>query len=506
MTEHQRQAIVDIGSNSIRLVVFGGPPRAPVALFNEKLMAGLGRGVVAGGRLDPANVAAALKSLARFAAMLDLMQPIAVRAVATAAVRDAADGAEFLDRVRALGLPAELLDGDGEAVAAGYGVIAALPEADGLVADLGGGSLELVRVANGEVHERVSLPFGAMRIAAIRAGGTGRLRKALRKAVAEHSWLAACAGKPLYCVGGAWRTLARVQMHLSGWPLAVLGNYTFPAAAARDLKATVREMGPVALAALSGVSSARAIQLDDAAALLAALTAEVAPGSVVISAFGLREGLLYQALTPAQRARDPLVDGVTYAVGSQQQVAGYAEALLAWSDAAFPGEPPADRRLRYAACLLAGTGWASNPAFRAVAGEDLALHGAWVGVDSADRAVMAMALHVGLGGDPDSVPTMLARIAPVARLAQARAWGLAIRLAQRLSGGAPQALAALPLELADDGALVLSVPQSAAALLDPAAERRLDRLGLALERNARIESRPAGAYPPKKRGRTTGRR
>jgi exopolyphosphatase / guanosine-5'-triphosphate,3'-diphosphate pyrophosphatase len=311
VTEHQRQAIVDIGSNSIRLVVFGGPPRAPVALFNEKLMAGLGRGVVAGGRLDPANVAIALKGLARFAAMLDLMQPIAVRAVATAAVRDAADGAEFLDRVRALGLPAELLDGDGEAVAAGYGVIAALPEADGLVADLGGGSLELVRVADGEVHERVSLPFGAMRVAAIRAGGTGRLRKALRKAAADHSWLGSCAGKPLYCVGGAWRTLARVQMHLSGWPLAVLGNYAFPAAAARELKLAVREMGPVALAALSGVSSARALQLDDAAALLAALTAQVAPGSVVISAFGLREGLLYQALTPAQRARDPLIDGVS---------------------------------------------------------------------------------------------------------------------------------------------------------------------------------------------------
>lgn len=487
MSQTQRQAIIDIGSNSIRLVVFGGSPRAPAMLFNEKLMAGLGRGVVAGGRLDPENVALALAGLARFSALLRLMQPDSLRVVATAAVRDASDGAQFLDAVRALGLPAELLDGEAEAVAAGYGVISASPDADGLVADLGGGSLELVRVAGGEVHERVSLPFGAIRVAGIRAGGRGRLRKALRKACTALDWLDAAADRRLYLVGGSWRTLARVHMHLNDWPLPVLGNYAFRADDARVLKVQVREMGTARLLAVPGVSSARVLQLDDAAALLAALAGEVRPAEIVISAFGLREGLLFQQLDARRRRRDPLIEGVLEIVGSQQQTAGYAEALLKWSDGAFPNETSAERRLRHAACLIAGTGWIANPDFRAVAGEDMALHGNWIGVSAADRAVMAMALHVGLGGDPEAPPPILVRLAPPERLERARAWGFAIRLAQRLGGGSPRALDALPLGFAADGALVLRIPAEVAELADGAVERRLARLALALGHKARIE-------------------
>lgn len=483
-----RRAIIDIGSNSIRLVVFGGPPRAPALLFNEKLMAGLGRGVVAGGRLDPANVAMALTGLARFAALIALMQPIDVRVVATAAVREAADGAAFMAAVRDLGLEPELLSGDAEAIAAGYGVICAMPAAEGLVADMGGGSLELVRVGAGIVHERVSLPLGAMRVAAIRAGGTGRLRKALRAALEPLEWVRRCAGQPLYLVGGSWRTLARVHMHLQSWPLPVLGNYSIPTDEARALKPQVRELGTAKMLEIPGVGPSRVLQLDDAAALLAALASEVAPGTVIVSAFGLREGLLYQDLPEAERARDPLIEGVQHIVGGQTQVPGYAEALLTWSDGAFPGEATAERRLRHAACLIAGTGWASNPDFRVIDAEDMALHGSWIGLDAADRAVMAMALHVGLGGDPLAPPAMLARLASPERLDRARAWGFALRLAQRLGGGSPAALARLPLRRDGRDGLVLAIPPGFAALADERVERRLARLALALGCTGTIES------------------
>ena len=487
MSDSVRRAIVDIGSNSIRLVVFGGSPRAPATLFNEKLMAGLGKGVVAGGRLDPDSVALALKGLSRFAALLRLMAPKSVRVVATAAVRDAADGPQFLDAVRALGLNAELLSGDDEACAAGYGVIAGHPGACGLVADMGGGSLELVRVADGQVHERTSLPLGVLRVGAIRAGGRGQLRKALRKAVKELVWLGKVAGQPLYLVGGGWRTLARVHMHRTGWPLPVLDNYHFAVEDARWLKTEVRAAGSARLAALPGVSSSRAPQLADAAALLAALAGEVAPSRIVISSFGLREGLLFQDLSPRARALDPLIEGVRHTVAGQLQVGAYPEALLRWSDAAFPGEPAALRRLRHAACLIAGTGWAANPDFRAIEAEDMALHGDWIGIDAPGRAMMAMALHVGLGGDPDSPPSILPQLAGRGELARGRAWGFALRLAQRISGGAPQALAEVPLAVADDAALVLRVPKSDAALIDAGTERRLVRLALAVDRDARIE-------------------
>lgn len=494
MNAASRHAIVDIGSNSIRLVVFGGSLRAPVVLFNEKLMAGLGRGVIDDGRLDPDSVAQALAGLARFSALIHLMQPLPVRVVATAAVREAADGKQFLAAVRNLGLPAELLNGEDEAVAAGFGVISALPDADGLVADMGGGSLELVRVAKREVHERTSLPLGAMRVASIRATGTGRLRKVVRAKLAELDWIGEVSGKPLYLVGGAWRTLARVHMKIYGWPLPVLGNYTFPAADAPELKAAVREMGTAQLAAIRGVKLARALQLDDAAALLAALVAEAGSSRVVISSFGLREGLLFQALDPATRQLDPLIEGVRHTVEGQLQVPGYSEALLRWCDAIFPGEASSARRLRHAACLLFGTGWASSPDFRALEGEELALHGNWVGVDGPARAEMAMALHVALGGNPEDPPAILGQLASAGHLGRAQGWGLAMRLAQRLSGGSPGVLAALTLSIAPDGALVLGVPRNVAGLVDSAVERRLTRLAVSLGREARIESLADVAY------------
>ncbi len=488
MSNRSRRAVIDIGSNTIRLVVYGGPPSAPVPLFNEKIAAGLGRGVVSAGLIDAESMAAALGGLARFAALTRLMEPIELRVAATAAVRDAANGAEFLARVRELGLEAALLTGEEEANAAGFGVISSNPAATGLVADLGGGSLELVRIGGGEVHERVSLPLGAMRVAAVRAGGSGKLRATVAQLCAHHDWLGKVRGERLFLVGGAWRALARVHMDRDAWPLPVLDNYSFPAAHARDLKAHVRALGLAQLVAIPGVKAARAPQLDDAAALLAALTSVIEPAQVTVSAAGLREGLLFQALTPAQRRKDPLIEGLRYAIGGQLQRSGQDAALLAWSDGAFPGERPEARRLRHAACLIAGTGWASNPEFRALDAEDMALHGSWRGLTHADRAVIAMALHIGLGGDPDNPPALLARLAEPERLERARHWGLALRLAHRIGAGAVQAVEALPLELASDGALVLRLPRRVAALADAGVERRLARLALALDREARIES------------------
>ena len=487
MKQPGRRAIVDIGSNSIRLVVFGGSLRAPIPLFNEKVMAGLGRGVVESGNLAEPDIALALKGLARFAALIRLMKPSDLRVVATAAVRDAANGPDFLDKVRALGLPVEVLSGDDEALIAALGVVSTHPQADGLVADLGGGSLELARVKDGVVSDRLSLPLGVMRVAVIRAGGTGKLRRLMREQLAAHGWINQLAGSRLYLVGGAWRVLARVHMHVTRWPLGLIDNYSFPASDARSLKASVREFDPAQLLAIRGVKQARVAQIDDAAALLAALVALIAPSEVVLSASGLREGLLFQQLSAAKRGGDPLIEGLRHAIGAQLQGPGQDQALLAWSDGAFPDEPPTDRRLRHAVCLIAGTGWASSPEFRALAGEDMALHGAWSGVDHAERAVMAMALHVALGGDPGAPPDILFRLAPAERLARARSWGHALRLAHRLTGGSARALSKMPLRLETADRLALCVPKSAVNLIDGGVERSLARLGLSLDRAVRLQ-------------------
>ena len=283
-----RRAVIDIGSNTIRLVVFDGAGGAPVALYSDKIIAALGRGVVASGRLDKDSIGLALAGLGRFAALVRLIEPAQLRVVATAAVRDAENGAEFIEAVRALGLPVELLSGEQEAHASASGVLAAYPEGRGLVADLGGGSLELARIGDGAVHQCASFPFGVMRVAAIRAGGRGRLRKALKKSLSGHVWLGQAAGQSLYLVGGAWRALGRVEAQLSGKP----EGSPFSAAEARRLKARMRAIGPEGLVQFKGIKPARAAQLEDASALLAALVGELAPAQVVATSTGLREGLL----------------------------------------------------------------------------------------------------------------------------------------------------------------------------------------------------------------------
>ncbi len=473
-----RRAIVDIGSNSIRLVVFGGPPRAPVVLFNEKLTAGLGRGVIATGELSAGSIKAALKGLARFALLLREMDIGWCRVVATAAVREAANGPAFLERIAELGLKAELLDGNAEAVAAGYGVLCALPGADGLVADLGGGSLELVRVRGGEVGERLSLPLGVLRIAALRAGGPDAVRRKLTAALKGTDWLKECAGKPLYLVGGSWRALARVHQFRSCYPLAVLGNYAMPPDAIRPLEKALRDSRRTLAKSVPGIGSGRAELLGDAATILAALTARIAPERLVTCAFGLREGLLFEALDAETRVRDPLLEGVRYAVDPVQPFAGYPATLLRWLDPLFGALPPADHRLIEAAVHLRGTGWESNPDFRAADGAELALHGQWIGVNGRDRALMAQALYLALGGRAPG-PAILAQLASPADLDHAASWGYAIRLAQALSGGAPAVLDRTALRVSGE-TLELHLHKDFAVLANSSLARRSQRLAAAL--------------------------
>jgi exopolyphosphatase/guanosine-5'-triphosphate,3'-diphosphate pyrophosphatase len=407
------------------------------------------------------------------------MQLDSLDVVATAAVREAENGAEFLDRVRALGLPARLLDGEEEARAAGYGVISGLPQADGVVADLGGGSLELVRIGEGEVRQSASFPLGAMRIAALRPRDGGRLQRQVAEAIARLGKRGDICGTPLYLVGGSFRTLVRVHMHLARHPLPIIGNYAFAPAEANRLRRSLAASDAKALAALPGVKASRVPQLNDASALLCELVRALEPSEVVASAFGLREGLLYQGLAAEDRGRDPLIEGVRFLTDSQQQVAGYAEALDGWLGQLFDDETRDLARLRLAVCLLRGTGWTSNPDFRALGGEELALHGNWIGVTAADRAAMAMALFVGMGGDGQRAPPILSQLADRALLDRARARGLGIRLAQRIGGGAPALLQATQLQREGD-ALIVALPAGQGALIDGTLERRAGRLAHAL--------------------------
>ena len=465
-----RSAIIDTGSNSIRLVVYDGPRRTPAVMFNEKVLAGLGRGLSATGALDEQAMDAALVALARFRRLCVEMSVARLRTVATAAVRDASNGPSFVDRIRTIGLPVELLSGEQEAEAAGYGVISGIPDADGIVGDLGGGSLELVRIRGGTVLDRLSLPLGTLRLGAIRAKGKNALASFVRKELAKHRWVTASQGLAFYLVGGSWRSLARLDMHLTGYPLPIVHHYEMEPAAAARLVRTLARIDRRKLKQITELSSGRIPTLLDSALLLSVLGRALKSSRLVVSANGLREGLLYQQLGAEERGIDPLIAAAREEGARQGRFPEHGDLLQRWIAPLFVEEAPAPARLRHVACLLADVGWRANPDFRAERGVETALHGNWVGIDAVGRAMVAQALAANFGAGMTPLATLLP-ICPERDLRRATLWGLAMRLGQRLSGGV-----AAPLESsrisAGGGALRLFLGREDAALYGGAVERR----------------------------------
>jgi len=497
VTERQC-AVIDIGSNTVRLVIFGGPARVPVTLYNEKVTARLGRGVAEDDRLSAKSMRVALASLARFAALLRLRGVMDVECVATAAVRDASNGATFLARIAELGLSPRLLSGEEEALTGAHGVLAAFPGAQGVVADLGGGSLELTDIAANRCTHGVSMPLGTLRLPMLRAGGAEKFARRVRKMLGAAEWSGAH-GQDLYLVGGSWRALARYAMDLEEWPIDDPHGFELaPAAAlklARSLMAVQSHDGRVVKAAfarangapqaeepsgprpggpatsglaktrlvksglhgVADISAARLASLPDAAALLGVLVRELKPARLVFSAWGLREGLLASRFPADVRAQDPLtvaatdfVQGLDYAAPTVARlVADWTRpvALVAAPDAGHEPDRK-DEPLRLAATMLALASMRSEPNLRAEQGTDWALRKRWIGVTAQGRAMLAMTVRANNGRGV--IPADLLRLAPAHRLHQAQAWGLAIRLCRRFTGPSLEALAATSLAIDND--------------------------------------------------------
>lgn len=482
--DRTRTGIIDIGSNSIRLVVYQGPARLPAVLFNEKVLAGLGRGLAATGAIDAQGLATARIALARFAAVAREMAVERVRTVATAAVRDASNGARLIEAARDVGLDVELLSGEQEAVAAGQGVLSAIPQADGIVGDLGGGSLELVRIRAGAVGKRVSLPLGVLRLAALPGRRGKPLERHVGALVEEAGWIGRGRGLPLYMVGGSWRGLARLDMSLSGYPLPVIHQFPMAAERVAQLGRELSQMDRTRLKQVPGLSSGRTATLGDATALLDVLLKLLGCRAAVASAFGLREGLLFDALDEKTQALDPLIVAARDEGRLLGRFAEHGDLLHRWIAPVFAAEPARWERIRHAACLLADVGWRANPEFRAERGMEIALHGSWVAIEAAERAMLAQALFTSLGGGVES-PSPLPGLAGPAELKAATGWGLAMRLGQRLSGGLAGPLERSTLAV-DTGAIRLALATADRDLYGETVEKRHAALAGFLGRSAML--------------------
>ncbi|HEU4958014.1 MAG TPA: Ppx/GppA family phosphatase [Sphingomicrobium sp.] len=474
--------IIDIGSNSVRFVAYGGAERVPSVLFNEKVTAALGRSVAKNGKLDEQAMDLTLRALARFRQLGKEMGLKRLHTVATAAVRDASNGKAFLKQIADLGLKPRLISGDEEAELAGLGVISAIPQAKGIVADLGGGSLELIGVARGGVGNAATLPLGVLRLGS--APEKGDIAHIIRHGIKSGHLKDAARGNSLYLVGGSFRALALLDMRTAGHPLPIVHSHRIMPERLPDLRLALESMSNDELKAHTQISGARIPTLPAVVTLLDSMIPVLGPKKIFVSAFGLREGLLYRDLDPLTREEDPLLAAALEVGDRLGRFGDHGTALDIWMDPLFPDETSEMQRLRLATCLLGDIGWNAHPDFRAERAVDMALHGNWVGINSHGRAVLGRALCSAFGGDGGFNPRVAALLKPgeAERLVQ---WGRALRLAQRLSGGTEALLRKTSIALAS-GKVILSIPEKYRALYSEAVERRLLQLARAMERRPEV--------------------
>lgn len=470
--------MIDIGSNSVRLVVYENGGRAPLPIFNEKVLCGLGRGLDRTGRMPNKSIRKALESLRRFAELCPQMGVRDIDVVATAAVREAGNGREFLETVREqCGLEVQLLSGDREAEVSAAGVVSAIPNASGLAADLGGASLELILLDSGRAVESTSLPFGT-----VRRNGDESLadsRQAVGDRLGGLGWLQQAGGQSLYLVGGSWRALARVHMDETGYPLHVIHHYTLEAAEASEFCSRIVGWSPERLAAAKGLRADRLEALPFAAALLDSLLEHTGAAQVVFSANGLREGCLFEALTPLEREIDPLLSICESAARRMGRGGSGGDILAGWIAPALEGLVP--DKLRQAACHLSDIGWSEHPDYRAEQVFLRILRMPLTGAGHRERIMLGLAVasrHAALGGTLKRLG--LGSLVNKGEKRQAAATGLAMRLAYTISGGAVSVLEQFRLQRSEKK-LVLTGPEDAHILVGNAVQRRLRVLAGHLE-------------------------
>ena len=481
-TAASRVGIVDLGSNSIRLVVYDKLARTPQQLFNERVICGIGRDVATTGNLSPEGIELALRNLARFAALARAMHVGELDILATAATRDATDGAVFLEKVSELfGRPVRQLDGAAEARLAALGVVSGIPWADGVSGDLGGGSLELAALDNGEISDIITLPLGPLRLLAEFGPQRRELQQRIDEALNSVPWLAAQGGRDFYAVGGAWRTLARVHMEQNAYPLHIIHSYRVSGRDAADLSKVISRLSPSTLARTRGVSNKRAPYLPIATLVLRRLLKILRPEQLEFSAFGIREGNLFDRLDPTEQALDPLMSACADISARESRFGNRGDLLYDWVVPLFAESDDAESlRLCRAACLLADIGWQVHPSYRAEQIYLRILRLPITGVDHVSWARIAMAVFVRYGGSPGSeVLGLVGSILSEEHVMWARRVGTALRLAETLAAGMPEVLAGSALRV-ENGKLVLRLDDHVAELVGDVVTGRFETLAALL--------------------------
>ncbi|MDP4003114.1 exopolyphosphatase [Methylobacterium sp. NEAU K] len=486
-------AIIDIGSNSVRLVAYDGLTRAPTPLYNEKVLCGLGRNVLTTGRLNEDAVARALTALGRFRVLCETMRVSRVFVLATAAARDAENGPEFLRAAEAAcGHEIQLLSGRREAELSALGVVSGFHAPDGVVGDLGGGSLELVDVRGTVVGQGVTMPLGGLALQDLSGGSIKKAGKIVREHMRRAApQLETLRGRTFYAVGGTWRAIARLHQASRGYPVHVMHGYAVEPTDELSFLQVVEQTDVALLPDVDAISEARRPLLAYGAAVLEEIIRVGRPREIAISASGVREGLLFEQLDRDSRLIDPLLASAAEFNTLRARSPRHGEELIAWTDrfvTTLDGHETADeRRLRHAGCLLSDVGWRAHPDYRDEQSIAVIQNAAFVGVDHPGRAYLALAVslrHSGLA--LEKANPILRNVAGPRLFERARLLGAMLRVAFSISAGMDGALVRAPLAV-EDGRVTLRMPPDWADLSSDRLLNRVRGLGRLVGLEGRIE-------------------
>ena len=479
LTGRQPVSVVDIGSNSVRLVVYEGLVRAPTVLFNEKVLCGLGKGLSDTGQLNPKAVENALAALRRFRALSHQAGAVAMHALATAAAREASNGPEFIKAAeQILGIAVRVLTGREEAYYSALGVISSFYKPDGIAGDLGGGSLELVDVHDHEIGNGITLPLGGLRLSDLSGGSLTKAQKLAKQHLDKATLLSAGKGRAFYAVGGTWRNLGKLHMGAAHYPLHVMHEYEIPYAEAVTFLKKVAKGEAADIDGIHTVSRNRQSLLAFGAIVLLEVIQRMKPRAVIMSALGVREGFLYSLLSDDVQATDPLISASEELSILRSRSPEHAYELVDWSEMAFRvlgiQENDNQQRYREAACLLADIGWRAHPDYRGAQSLNIIAHGAFVGIDHPGRVFMALAnfyRHEGLIDDALS-PEMRTLVSP-ALFERAKVLGAFLRVIYLYSAAMPGVIPKLRLVPDGIGGYLLTVPKEYADLAGERTDNRL---------------------------------
>ncbi|RDE00917.1 exopolyphosphatase [Paracoccus pantotrophus] len=476
-----RVGVVDVGSNSIRMVVFDGAARSPAYFYNEKVMAGLGSGLATTGRLNPEGVRRGMAALRRFAVLADSMGIKPLTCVATAAVREAEDGPAFHKAVeKETGLKLWVIDGEEEARLSAQGVLLGWPDAKGLVCDIGGNSMELAEVENGKVGRRISTPLGPFRLQQVKGGASG-LRDHIRETIETAAERLGRGHEQIYLVGGSWRAIARLDMERAKYPMTVLHEYRMSPQAVADTVKWIGDRSVADMRAMTGISQSRMELVPLASQVLRQLVQSFKPKSLAVSSYGIREGLLYEQMPAGLRSRDPLIEAARFAERQMARMPGFGKKLYQFLEPLF-GNLPAERdRLVRAACLLHDTTWRTHPDYRADACFDNVTRANMAALSHPERVFLGLSLlHRYKNSRANSPMAPLFALLSDKEIREAEVLGKAMRFGAMFSVKDPAEAGTLKLQRKKK-LLELKLTRTGRALMGEVAEARFRTLAEALE-------------------------